>query len=420
MKVKRPNAVLYFLVYIILYPLLKLLFRLKVNRENYDPPKGPFIVISNHVSFMDFLLVMLSFYPRRLNAVAAQKFYFYRPLNKLLPIMGCIPKNLFDPDVRAIIGVKRVLAEGGRILLFPEGRCTVAGAYMGIHKSTGKLIKSLGVPVMSCHIEGAYTCMPFWRKGLRLGRERLTLANLFSKDDLQSFTIDEINEAIDARLGGVDTPPPRKQFCTFTSRRLAEGLHNILYWCPKCGRELTLETKDADIRCTACGNAIKIDKTARLIPAPGSVAPENIQSWYREQSRYESALLSEDMKPIRVQVTVRIPLKEAEGLAPCGTGTLWLEPKGWHYDGKLSGNEVTMFFPIETVPAIPFDPNDNFQIYSKGAFYAFTPEDGRLCSKFATVGECAYWRFASRVQMTKSQENGFIPANPMGFGRSPF
>ena len=86
---------------------MKLLFRLKVDRKNYDPPKGPFVVVSNHVSFMDFLLVMLSLYPRRLNAVAAQKFYFYRPLDKLLPMMGCIPKNLFDPDVRSIIRIKK-------------------------------------------------------------------------------------------------------------------------------------------------------------------------------------------------------------------------------------------------------------------------------------------------------------------------
>ena len=407
MKVKRPNAVLYFIVYIIIYPLLKILFRLKVDRRNYDPPKGPFIVISNHVSFMDFLLTMLTFYPRRLNAVAAQKFYFYRPLNKLLPMMGCIPKNLFDPDVRSIIRIKKVLKQGGRVLLFPEGRCTVAGSYMGIHKSTGKLIKSLGVPVMSCHIEGAYTCMPFWRKGLRLGRERVTLANLFSQEEIKNLTVDEINDAIDIRLGGLDTQPPHKPFHTFRSRHLSEGLHNILYWCPKCGRELTLETKGTGIRCTACGNTAMIDKTARLIPTQDSVAPENIQDWYTQQSQYESAHLSEDMEPISATVTLRMPLKEAEGLTPCGTGKIWLEPKGWHYDGKLSGEDVSLFFPIETVPAIPFDPNDNFQIYSKGTFYAFSPEDGRLCSKFATVGECAYWRFASRIQMTQSRDGGF-------------
>ena len=403
---------------------------------------------------MDFLLVMLTFYPRRLNAVAAQKFYFYRPLNWLLPMMGCIPKNLFDPDVRSIIGIKTVLKRGGRILLFPEGRCTTGGAYMGVHKSTGKLVKNLGVPVISCHIEGAYTCMPFWRKGIRLGRERVTIAGLFSADETKALSVEEINNAIDARLGGIDTPPPGKPFRTFRKRRLLEGLHNLLYWCPKCGQELTLVTEGCTIRCEACGNSVSMERNAKLAPEPGSVAPESVQLWYKEQSQYESGLLCADMAPISIQVTVRMsaalrgsaesgvrnselftsgqeageatpsaartPLHRGEwgrktgrqksagyGLIPCGTGTLSLGPSGWRYNGNLSGETVSLFFPIDTVPALPFDPGDNFQIYAYGSFYAFTPEDKRLCAKFATIGECAYWRFASRVMMTPGRDGGF-------------
>jgi len=411
MKTKRPNAILYFIVYILFYPILKLLFRLEVDRSNYNPPKGAFVVISNHVSFMDFLLVMLSFYPRRLNAVAAQKFYFYRPLNILLPMMGCIPKNLFDPDIRSVIRMKKVLNLGCKVLLFPEGRCTVAGSYMGMHKATGKLIKSLGVPVISCHIEGAYTCMPFWRKGLRFGRERVTLANLFTAEDIKALTAEGINDAIDARLSGFGTRPAVKPFCTFGTRRLAEGMHNILYWCPNCGRELTLETGGCTISCTACGNTAEMDRYARLIPAPGSHVPETVQDWYREQTLFEAARLHEEMEPVSVDVTVRMSVKKAEGIEPCGKGTLYLIPAGWRYKGTLFGEEADLFFPIETVPALPFDPNDNFQIYSKGRFYAFTPEDGRLCAKFATIGECAYWRFADPNRMTPSHNSGFGNSN---------
>ena len=93
LKIKRPNAVLYFLVYIFIYPFLKIGFRLKVDKSGYEPPKGPFVVVSNHASFMDFIVVMLSLYPRRMNAVAARKFFLYKPLDKLLPVMGAIPKT---------------------------------------------------------------------------------------------------------------------------------------------------------------------------------------------------------------------------------------------------------------------------------------------------------------------------------------
>jgi 1-acyl-sn-glycerol-3-phosphate acyltransferase/ribosomal protein L37AE/L43A len=405
-NIKHPNGFLYFIVYILIYPVLKTFFNLKVDRSGYRPPKGPFIVLCNHISFMDFLLVMLTVYPRRLNAVTAQKFFLHRPLDKFLPVMGCIPKNLFDPDIRAVMGVKTVLKRGGRILIFPEGRCTVAGDYMGMHKATGKLVKKLEVPVISCRIEGSYTCMPFWRKGIRFGQTRVTLANLFSADDIKDMPVEEINRRIDARLSGADMPPP-KPLRTFLSRRLAEGLHNILYLCPKCGRELTLKTKGCTIWCTACGNTATMDKYAKLTPAPGSAVPEDVQSWYREQTEYEMGLLHEDMEPLSVQVTVRTPGPPGSGMKPCGDGLLTFCPEGWRYEGGLSGERADLFFPVDTVPAMPFDPDEDFQIYANGQFYDFMPEDGRLCAKYATIGECAYWRFAGNVQMTPGRNGGF-------------
>ena len=407
-KIKTPNGVLYFLVYIFIYPVLKIFFRLKVDRSGYKPPKGPFIVISNHVSFMDFLLTMLTLYPKRMNAVAAQKFFFYSPLHKLMPVMGCIPKNLFDPDVRSIIGMKAVLKRGGRALLFPEGRCTVHGPYMGIHKTTGKLLKNLGVPVVSCYIEGAYKCMPFWRKGAKFGRERVTLANLFTADDLANMPADDINAAIDRRLGGEDAQPPEKPFKVFKAKRLVEGLENIIYYCPKCGGEFTLKTKNNTVTCAACGNSAEMDRYANFAPLAGSVVPETVQAWYKAQVMYEMRALKEDMEPIKIEATVRMQAeKPGAGLEPRGTGTLALGPEGWRYRGELNGGEADLFFPLDSVPALPFDPNDNFQIYSNGTFYAFTPKNAQTCAKYATIGECMYWKFAAPPQMTPGFDSGF-------------
>ena len=406
-KIKKPNGVIYFIVYILIYPVLKIFFRLKADRRDYDPPKGAFIIVSNHISFMDFLLVMLSVYSRkfiRLNALTAQKFFFYSPLHKLLPVMGCIPKNLFDPDIRSIIGLKSVLKRGDKILLFPEGRCSVHGPYMGMHKTTGSLIKNLGVPVISCHIGGAYNCMPFWRKGVRFGTERITLANLFTPEDLKTMSADEINSAIDKSLSGGNIKPLKnpKPFKVFKARRLAEGLENVIYYCPKCSREFTLETKGNNIRCAACGNSAEMDQYAKLTPlSRESVIPESVREWYRTQIAHEKRML-ENLDFIEIAVTVRMQAKKpGKGLDLCGEGILRLDSEGWRYNGKLNGEDADLLFPINSVPALPFDPNDNFQIYSNGKFFAFCPKNNaQACAKYATVGECAYWRFASEIQMT--------------------
>ncbi|MCL2843547.1 MAG: 1-acyl-sn-glycerol-3-phosphate acyltransferase [Oscillospiraceae bacterium] len=406
--VKAPNGVIYFALYFLFYPFLKLFFRLQVDRTAYQPPKDPMVVLSNHESFMDFLLVMLTIYPLHLNAVTAQKFFLYRPLNWLLPFMGCIPKSLFEPDIRAVKSIFSVIRRGGHILIFPEGRCSTDGGYMGANQSIGKLVKKLEVPVISCRIEGAYTCMPFWRDKFRRGRIRVTLANLFDPEDTRRLSADTLTARIDARLCGKDalaaTHPPLH---LSGARRLAEGLENILYYCPACQQEFTLETKGNIIRCRTCHTAAEMGRDAKFTPLSGGPVPETVHLWHKAQVRHEMQSVHEDMAPIEVQVKLRMPGAPGKGLAPSGHGTLRLDATGWYYDGLLHGAQVSLFFPIQSVPAIPYDPADNFQIYAGGEFYVFTPEENlQACSKYAVLGECVYRRCSPVMQMTAG-EGGF-------------
>ena len=419
MNVKRPNAPLYFLVYIIIYPLLKLLFRLKVDRKGFKMPKGPYIVLSNHMTMHDFILVMLAFYPRRLNAVTAQKFFMYSPLHKLLPLMGCIGKNMFDPDVRSVIGIKTVLKRGDGVLLFPEGRCSGTHAYVGIHKATGKLIKKLGVPVISSYLEGVTNCMPHWRKSLKFGRTRVTFRNLFSADELKTLSVDEINSAIDVRLGNPDGGPEcttpvsaKKPFETFWARGLAEGLHQMLYFCPKCEQEFTMVSEGNVLRCEACGFAAELLKDGRLVPCvtgTGVVFPADITSWSQLQVRHAMKSVDENFSLVLENVKVRTPAPgQGKGTHESGHGTMKLDPKGWYFEGVLSGESVSILFPVDSLPAISYDHCHNFQLTHDGNFYMFIPEDPRQCLKYVILTEGMHWRFATTPLLTPGVNSGFF------------
>jgi len=401
-------------------------------------PEGAHIVLANHFTMVDFLFVMLSLYPHKLNAVTAQKYFLLRPLNKLLPALGCLPKNMFDPDVRSVIGMKTVLNRGDGLLMFPEGRCSSSQAYAGIHRSTGKMIKKFGVPVISCYIEGANICLPHWRSGFRFGRIRATFCNLFSEGDIKILTVDEINTAIDARLSGADggrqgdgssvlpdgvqtgalsetcktdepSPCLPPVFETLFARRLAEGLHHILYFCPKCHMEFTMTTKGNTISCTACGNAATMGRDARLTPTPGSVAEKEISLWFREQVCHEMKSINEDMEPIVDKVIVRTPsTKPGGGVVESGSGTMRIDPKGWHFDGEISGEQVSKFFPVESVPAMSYNHDDNYQIYYGSELFVFVPEDPRKSIKYVILAECMHWKFSPNVLLTPGVNSGYI------------
>ncbi len=403
-KIKRPNGLLYFVGFIFGWTALKLLFRTKFDKSNYDPPKGPCVILCNHCSFMDFVLANVALYPRRVHNVAAQKFFFFRPMSWLLPMMGAVPKNLFDADARAIMAIMAVIREGGRLLLYPEGRCSVGGGYAGIHKSTGKLIKKLGVPVLSCHLEGSYLCMPFWRDGFRPGRTRVTLSNFLSADEVRELGADEINTRIDRRLSGYDTAPPKKPFVVFKRKRLTSGFEKTFFWCPGCGGDFTLGSRDNSVICSACGLEAELDVFGAFHTRRGEAVPGTTVEWYRAQAEYCTSLLREDMEPIKTRVAVKMPLGIGLGMDVRGHGELALDDKGWRYTGSIGGESADLFFPLSSVPAVPYDPDDNFQIYSGGSFYSFIPENPLACSKFALLGECAYRRFVSPQQMTPGEE----------------
>ena len=162
-----------------------------------------------------------------------------------------------------------------------------------------------------------------------------------------------------------------------------------------------MASKGNVIRCTACGNAAALDKAGNLAPTPGSVIPGSIHDWYSEQARHVSECLNDDMDPLCINVTLRVASNNAAE-EQNGSGTLRFDPAGWHYEGELSSGQVSLFFPVETVPAMPFDYDDNFQIYSNGNIYKFTPEDARMSGWYSLLGECAHKRFASSVLLTQN------------------
>jgi len=418
-QVKRPNGIIYFLIYIIFAPILKILFRIRIDRDGLHLPKSGFIVMCNHTSFIDFLFVMLALYPYRFNAVTAKKYFYFKPLHRLLPYMGCIPKSLFDPDMNAVKAMGSVLRRGDHILIFPEGRCSVDGNYAGMNKATGKLVKVYRAPVIGCQIQGAYNCMPFWRdiKKFRLGRVHIQVRTILSEEDVLDQNVDEINHTIDRFFKSEAFSLNRKSLKVFRKYKLTEGLNQILYYCPVCHSEYTLECKGNAIFCTNCSSQATMDAYQKLVPSGRHKGtqekhlPGSVHEWYRAQVLYEHKHLSEDMEKIVIPVMMKSYGEIGEGIIDAGAGTLSFDAKGWYYEGSYFGNTLSLFFPIDTVPALPFDAGDNFQINANGMYLQFTPENKQSCAKYATLGECAHWRFAQNIQLTAPDDIGFNECN---------
>jgi acyl-[acyl-carrier-protein]-phospholipid O-acyltransferase / long-chain-fatty-acid--[acyl-carrier-protein] ligase len=132
---------------------LKLAFRVEVRGlANYHPGSPRAVIVANHVSFLDAVLLAV-FLPGRpsftINTRVAQ-WWWVAPF---LRIVDAVP--LDTANALSIKALTRAVEHGRHCLIFPEGRITVTGALMKIYDGPGMIADRSGAEVVPVRIDGA-------------------------------------------------------------------------------------------------------------------------------------------------------------------------------------------------------------------------------------------------------------------------
>jgi len=140
------------------------------NRENL-PSEGSFVMVCNHTSHLDTLCLLSALPLRKLHRAfpaAAQDYFFVNiPRLAMAAIMvNALPFARKTQIGRSLALCRQLLANPGNILiLFPEGTRTTTGAVAPFKPGIGMLLAGSNLPVVPCHIDGAYKA---WPKGQHL------------------------------------------------------------------------------------------------------------------------------------------------------------------------------------------------------------------------------------------------------------
>lgn len=153
---------------LIVRPLVLIGLGLNVRRRELLPKKGPAILVANHASHLD-ALVLMSLYPLsalpKLRPVAAAD-YFLR--NKLvgwfsLNVIGILPLSrrpkVSEGDPLAEVG--GFLSQGGMAVLFPEGTRSLSGEMAELKTGVAHLSRRHpDVPVVPIYVRGLNMALP--------------------------------------------------------------------------------------------------------------------------------------------------------------------------------------------------------------------------------------------------------------------
>ena len=111
----------------------------KVEKINMEGVKPPYMILSNHMSFIDFELTAMLTHPHKVNNVVNLDGYYHRPW--LMTWIGSICTRKFTNDMHLIKSIRRVLKRGDILCMYPEARYSPCGITSYLPPSLGKIVK---------------------------------------------------------------------------------------------------------------------------------------------------------------------------------------------------------------------------------------------------------------------------------------
>ncbi len=138
-------------------PLVRLAYAVRVS-EVARVPRGPALIISNHVSFMD--PVLLSFATNRpMRFLMYRNIYETYGLQWLFRSLGAIPISPKDPKEvieESLYRARRALIAGETVVVFPEGKLTRDGDFSPFRRGFERVAAGTGAPVIPARIDGMW------------------------------------------------------------------------------------------------------------------------------------------------------------------------------------------------------------------------------------------------------------------------
>jgi len=134
----------------------KLLFKTNVNGVNNIPKKSGALLISNHVSFLDFILIAMTV-PRMVRFVMYKDIYEKKSLKWILKKLNMIPisprggRNNLDEFNKLC---QDEINAGHVVVIFAEGTVTRNGHLLEFKKGLEHIASGIDAPIIPIHMEG--------------------------------------------------------------------------------------------------------------------------------------------------------------------------------------------------------------------------------------------------------------------------
>lgn len=174
-------------------------FKLRIYGRDHVPDRGPVLLVSNHQSLMDPVIVSVGL--RREASYMARDSLFEQPLfRKLITSLNAYPVKRNTADIGAIKESLRRLKHGDCVVLFPEGTRTADGRIGPMLPGLGAIARKAKVPIVPTLIDGLAQAWPRDRMFPSPGNVIVEYDRMWSPEEFADLSAEELMERIRLRL----------------------------------------------------------------------------------------------------------------------------------------------------------------------------------------------------------------------------
>ena len=138
-------------------------FSLRTEGGSHVPPAGPALIVANHQSYVDPVVIGLAF-PRQLIYLARKTLFRNPVFSWLIRSLNAVPIDQEGVGKEGIRTILEQLQLGKAVVVFPEGERTLTGRMNPLKPGVHLLIKRTHAPIIPVGIAGAYDAWPRTRR----------------------------------------------------------------------------------------------------------------------------------------------------------------------------------------------------------------------------------------------------------------
>lgn len=169
-----------------------------VSREG--PGGRGYVVVSNHVSMADIYL--LSHLPFDMRFIAKEELFRLPFIGLLLRLGGDVPlKRKQGDSIRAAMSeLRKTLASGMSVMIFPEGTRTRDGHLLPFKDGAFQLAIEAQAPVLPVYLEGTRTCIPADKLLLDEARATVTILEPVETAGMTADDVGRLRDLVRSRI----------------------------------------------------------------------------------------------------------------------------------------------------------------------------------------------------------------------------